>query len=272
MTVKKEASGHRSVQAEVEVPGTPEAVWRAIATGPGISAWFVPTDLEERAGGTTVSHFAEDNSMDSVAKITTWEPPHRFVAETQEGGPGPVATEWSVETRSGDTCVVRVVHRWFASTDDWDGQFEGHAHGWRAFFRLLRAYLAHFPGQRAASFQLMGITSGPKAAAWETLTRPLGLAGATAGTRVRAPEGVPALGGVVESSGPSEWPDLLLQLDTPAPGLAHLFPLEMGGQVFVTVRCFLFGEQAPAAKAHAEASWRAWMARLFPPAAPQPVR
>ncbi|ATB37139.1 ATPase [Cystobacter fuscus] len=268
MTVKKDASGHRSVQAEVEVPGTPEAVWRAIATGPGISAWFVPTELEERAGGTTVSHFAEDSSMDSVAKITTWEPPHRFVAEAPQEGPGPVATEWSVETRSGDTCVVRVVHRWFASTDDWDGQFEGHVHGWRAFFRLLRAYLAHFPGQRAASFQLMGITSGPKAVAWEALTRPLGLAGATVGTRVRAPEGVPALGGVVESSGPSEWPELLLRLDTPAPGLAHLFPLEMGGQVFLTVRYFLFGEQAPGAKAHAEASWRAWMARLFPPAAP----
>ena len=45
MTVKKDASGHRSVQAEVEVPGTPEAVWRAIATGPDISAWFVPTEL-----------------------------------------------------------------------------------------------------------------------------------------------------------------------------------------------------------------------------------
>ena len=31
MSVKKEASGHRSVQVEVEVPGTPEEVWQAIA-------------------------------------------------------------------------------------------------------------------------------------------------------------------------------------------------------------------------------------------------
>ena len=28
MSVKKEASGRRSVQVEVEVPGTPEEVWR----------------------------------------------------------------------------------------------------------------------------------------------------------------------------------------------------------------------------------------------------
>ena len=53
MSVKKEASGRRSVQVEVEVPGTPEEVWQAIATGPGISSWFVPTRSEERgrAGG-----------------------------------------------------------------------------------------------------------------------------------------------------------------------------------------------------------------------------
>ena len=50
MSVKKEASGRRSVQVEVEVPGTPEEVWQAIATGPGISAWFVPTEVVERDG------------------------------------------------------------------------------------------------------------------------------------------------------------------------------------------------------------------------------
>jgi len=38
MRVKKDASGRREVQVEVEVPGTPEEVWRAIATGPGISS------------------------------------------------------------------------------------------------------------------------------------------------------------------------------------------------------------------------------------------
>jgi uncharacterized protein YndB with AHSA1/START domain len=48
MSVKKEASGRRSVQVEVEVPGTPEEVWQAIATGPGISSWLVPAELEDR--------------------------------------------------------------------------------------------------------------------------------------------------------------------------------------------------------------------------------
>jgi uncharacterized protein YndB with AHSA1/START domain len=117
MPVKKDSSGRRSVEAEVEVPGSPEEVWQAIATGPGISSWLVPTELDGRDGGSAVSHFGPGNSMDSVAKITLWDPPRRFVAETQEG-PGTVATEWIVEARSGGACVVRVVHSWFASTDD----------------------------------------------------------------------------------------------------------------------------------------------------------
>jgi uncharacterized protein YndB with AHSA1/START domain len=50
MSVKQEANGRRSVQLEFEVPGTPEEVWQALATGPGISSWFVPTEIEERDG------------------------------------------------------------------------------------------------------------------------------------------------------------------------------------------------------------------------------
>ena len=50
MSVKKEPSGRRSMTVEFEVAGTPEEVWQAIATGPGISSWFVPTEIEERNG------------------------------------------------------------------------------------------------------------------------------------------------------------------------------------------------------------------------------
>ena len=127
MPVKKDASGRRSVEAEVEVPGTPEEVWQAIATGPGISSWFVPTTLEERVGGSVVANFGP--GMESLSTITAWDPPHRFVADSRDdmGPDGPtIATEWIVEARSGGTCIVRVVHSWFTSSDDWDDQFEGH--------------------------------------------------------------------------------------------------------------------------------------------------
>ncbi|WP_438043141.1 SRPBCC family protein [Sorangium sp. So ce128] len=271
MPVRKDASGRRSVEAEVEVPGSPEEVWRAIATGPGISSWFVPSELEEREGGTTVSHFGPGTSMDSVATITAWEPPRRFTAEAPEDmGPGgpKVATEWIVEARSGGTCVVRVVHSWFASTDDWDNQFEGHMHGWAAFFRILRLYLAHFRGQPCAAFQLMGAGSEPRAATWGALIGPLGLASAAEGQRVSSAAGVPPFAGVVERVGPSEHPELLLRLEEPAPGIAHLFALPMAGQIFLPIRLYLYGDRAPAAAARDEPAWQAWMAERFPVRAP----
>ena len=41
----------RTVDLEVTVPGTPDQVWDAIATGPGISSWLHPTRVDEHVGG-----------------------------------------------------------------------------------------------------------------------------------------------------------------------------------------------------------------------------
>ena len=38
MTVKKDALGRHWVEMEWLAPGTPEQVWNALATGPGLSA------------------------------------------------------------------------------------------------------------------------------------------------------------------------------------------------------------------------------------------
>lgn len=264
MPVKKDEAGNRSVQAEVEVPGTPEEVWRAIATGPGISSWFVPSEIEEREGGKAVAHFGPGDSMDSVGTIKEWEPPRRYLFETEELGPGasPVASEWIVEARSGGTCVVRVVHRWFASSDEWDDQFEGHEHGWVSFFRILRLYLTHFRDQPCHAFQMMGTSQEPAGAAWAALSRSLGLTGAGEGQRVKSPAGAPRMEGVVEQAGPPEYPELLVRLEEPAPGLAHLFAMPLGGQVCLSVRFFLYGDRAAAVAVREEPVWQQWMQEL----------
>jgi uncharacterized protein YndB with AHSA1/START domain len=270
MPVKKDASGRRSVEAEADVPGTPEEVWTAIATGPGISSWFVPSEVDGRIGGTALSHFASDGSMDSLGRITAWEPPRRFAVETQEG-PGPVATEWTVEAKSGGQCTVRVVHSWFASSDDWDGQFEGHSYGWVFFFRILRLYLTHFPGKNAVPVQLLAMSSEPTPKAWEMLVAPLGLSHATEQQRVKAPADAPPFAGVVERVGPAEYPELVLRLDQPAPALAHLFVLPMG-QTFLSVRLFVFGDEAANIAERQQGRWRTWLDAHFPPpTVPAPV-
>src|SRR3954453_14675001 len=116
MSVKKEASGRRSVQVEVEVPGTPEEVWQAIATGPGISSWFVPPEFEERDGKPVAVKLNFGPGMESSSPVTAWGPPRLFRSEASGWVPNssPIATEWSVEARAGGTCLVRVVHSLFA--------------------------------------------------------------------------------------------------------------------------------------------------------------
>ena len=267
MTVKIDASGRRSIQVEVEVPGTPEQVWEAIATGPGVSSWFVPCEIDEREGGTVTSHFGP--GMDSVATVTGWDPPRRFAAESEGFGPGapPLATEWIVEARSGGTCVVRVVHSLFASGDEWDDQLEGVEFGWPGFFRILRMYLTHFRGQPCSPLQVLSFAPEPASAAWGTLMNALGLAGATAGERRSSPpSGAPPLAGTVQEAGDGSAHLMLLKLDEPAPGTALLAAHTMGGQVCLAVNLYLYGDRAPAAVARDEPVWRTWMSERFPAA------
>ena len=264
MSVKKEASGRRSVQVEVEVPGTPEEVWQAIATGPGISSWFVPAEFEEQDGKPVAIKLNFGPGMESRSAITAWDPPRMFAAQGEGwGGSPPIADEWSVEARGGGVCVVRVVHSLFASTDDWDNQLEGTESGWPGFFRILRIYLTHFRGQRSAIMQWMAPAAGTEAEAWETLTAELGLRGVSAGQRWTAPAGVPALGGVVEHVTQSPC-NALLRLDQPGPGTAALGAVNCGGPIMVTLSFYLYGDQAAGTVARETPLWQAWIQERFP--------
>ena len=269
MSVKKEASGRHYVQVEVEVPGTPEEVWQAIATGAGISSWFVPAEFEERDGKPVAVKLNFGPGMESSSVVTAWDPPRRFAAEAPGWVPGSpvIADEWSVEARSGGTCVVRIVHSLFASTDDWDNQLEGTESGWPAFFRILKIYLTHFRGQRSAMMQFMAAAPGTEAEAWETLTAALGLKGMGAGQRWTAPAGVPAdvskSSGVVEHVSQSPY-TALLRLDKPGPGTAALGAVNFGGQSMVTLNFYLYGDQAAGTVARETPLWQAWIQEHFP--------
>jgi uncharacterized protein YndB with AHSA1/START domain len=265
MPVKKDPSGRRSVQAEIDVAGSPEQVWQAIATGPGISSWFVPTKFDGRIGGTTKSEFGP--GMEAAATITAWEPPKCFIAES-EGSPGlgTVATEWTVEAKAGGTCTVRVVHSWFANTDDWDSQFEGHSFGWHSFFQILRLYLQSFNGQPSKIVQLLATSAEAREEAWNSLISPLGLANANAGEQITTSDGPSVLSGAVEVINPPEWSGLILRLDKPFSGIAHLFALPMGGQTLLSVSFYIYGAVATDIAENVRTSWEQWLGRMYPPA------
>jgi uncharacterized protein YndB with AHSA1/START domain len=266
MSVKKEANGRRSVQVEFEVPGTPEEVWQALATGPGISSWFVPTEIEERDGKPVAVKYNFGPGVEPRAVVTTWDPPRIFAGEADGWSPGapPIATEFRIEACRGGTCIVRIVHSHFASTDDWDNQLEGAKGGWAGFLNILRLYLKYFSGQRSAIMQVTAPVTGPDAESWEALTSALGVKGVSVGQRWTTPAGVSPLSGVVELVTENPY-DALLRLDKPGPGIAALGAVTYpGGQSMVAMNIYMYGDQAAATVARETPVWQAWFQERFP--------
>lgn len=263
MPLKKDDSGRRWVEMEFLVPGTPEQVWNAIATGPGMSAWFVRTAVDERVGGTITFYFGESDSEDtSSGPVTAWEPPVRFGYEEigWSGDAPPVATEVVVTSRSDDQCVVRMVHSLFADRDDWDDELESFESGWPAFFDVLRIYLRNFADRPAAAVRAMAVRPGDDATAWATLTDALSLTGRNVGERIQTPSGAPQLAGVVERIHQDATKrEVTLRLEEPGEGIAVLGTYRMGDEARVSSSIFFYGRDAEELAATEQTRWTAWL-------------
>jgi uncharacterized protein YndB with AHSA1/START domain len=260
MPVKKDDSGFRYVQLEVEVPGSPEDAWQAIATGQGISSWFVATDVDPRFGGAVAFHLAED--LESLGRVTAWEPHRRFAYEERDWAPNapPLASEFTIESCAGSTCVIRLVHSLFASTDEWDDQLESIESGWPPFFEVLRMYLGHFAGQPCSTIRLGGAIAGSEEEAWTALSRACGLAGASTEQRWRlAVAGTAPLGGVVQQIPPTRLREVLVKLDEPAAGAGLFGVYTWGTQVMLSITLYLYGSRAVEIAARDQTGWRQWL-------------
>lgn len=247
----------RSIELEVEVHGTPEEVWRAIATGPGISSWYVPHDVDEREGGATTASFGDAPELQVPGRVAAWEPPHRVVFDGGEGVGG-LAFEWLVEARDGGTCIVRLVNSGFGDGDEWDDQYDGMAEGWQLFLFNLQLHCRHFLGRAAVSMLPMGVTPRSRAETWATLCADLHLpAAAAVGDRIEADAGDGLrLAGTVMRTSPSA---VALLLDEPAPGTAIL-AVEPGGEgCAVSIWSYLYGDGAPEIVERDTPRWQAWL-------------
>jgi uncharacterized protein YndB with AHSA1/START domain len=147
MTTPSDTPPPRSIDLEIEVPGTPEEVWEAIATGRGASAWLHHTEVEEREGGRYAFDMGLGAGINASGTVSGWDPPRRFATEGVRWQPAgdapaaPLATEWLIEARSGGTCVVRMVMTGFGGGAAWDDEIGGMTQGMRAALESLRDYL-----------------------------------------------------------------------------------------------------------------------------------
>jgi uncharacterized protein YndB with AHSA1/START domain len=180
-----------SSSEEMVVGATPDQVWAAIATGPGIDSWFMGRNGVDP--GQTVRQAFGGYAMEHA--VTAWEPGSRLAYGSEPAPDGRfVAFEFLVEGRDQGSTVLRVVSSGFLPGDDWADEFEAMTKGSALFIRTLAEYLDHFPDRVATPVTAFG----PMVTDWhDTRARLLDAIGRDL-ERVRfAPEGLPPVDGVV---------------------------------------------------------------------------
>ena len=117
------------VRDEITVDATPDEVWEAIASGPGVDSWLMGrTEIDSASKTSTFNMFGEVSS----SSITVWEPGHRYATQEDKNPDGTfMAIEWLIESRDGGGAVVRFVHSGLLG-ENWEAEYNGLSVGDRA--------------------------------------------------------------------------------------------------------------------------------------------
>ncbi|WP_214105440.1 SRPBCC family protein [Acrocarpospora catenulata] len=185
------------VREELTLAATPDEVWAAIATGPGVDSWFMGrNEIEPREGGTARQTIM---GVTTESTVTAWEPGLRYAHRTPEGPDGAfMAFEYLIQGREDGTTVLRLVHNGFLG-DDWEAEYEALSVGDGVYLRKLAAYLSRFPG-RTSAYDIFAVgPQAPAAAVGAAFQAAFGLSGPpVAGAPMRVSvDGLPPAAGQV---------------------------------------------------------------------------
>jgi len=234
---------------EADLKATPEQVWQAIATGPGIDSWYMGRSTVEPWLGGAISTDVGPFVMQS--KVTAWEPGKRLAHRSDETADGRfIAFEYLIEAQEHGSTVLRLVANGFLPGDDWDAEYEAMLRGGQMYFGTLVACLTHFTGRTATPIG----AAGPSQLSWTDslakLCHAMGLAGEpSVGDRVRfTPADLPVIDGVVD----------FVNADAigvrPADAL-YRFVRSLFGPVLAQHHLFLSDVDAH----HARQAWQRWL-------------
>jgi hypothetical protein len=124
------------IRREVELPGTPEQVFDAVATGNGTAGWMFPTG--EGAPSAVGEEFAGHT-------VTALERPSHFAVRVEGEDGWFNSLDYRIE-RHGSGAILRYVHSG-VMTGDWDTQYDGADRHTDFYLHSLGEYLAHFSGR-----------------------------------------------------------------------------------------------------------------------------
>jgi hypothetical protein len=240
-------------RSEAEVPASPDEVWAAIASGPGIDSWFMGrSEVQPGPDGTVRTVFGE---YAPELDVTAWDPACRFAYRSGEAPDGRfIAYEFLIEGRAGGSTVLRTVTSGFLPGDDWAEEFNAMILGGEMYFRTLVEYLSHFAGR----FAVPVTAFGPPGTAW-------------ARDRALLCRGL----GLPEDPSPGDRATLIPNGGGPAEGVlyfanAHTIGVRTQDALYRFLRGFakpaiaahhLFAEDADPAQA--ERAWTAWLNRTL---------
>ena len=183
------------VTGEITVDATPDEVWEAIASGPGVDSWLMGrTEIDSASKTSTFTMFGEVSN----SSITVWEPGHRLSSQEDKNPDGTfMAVEWLITSRDGGGAVVTFVHSGLLG-EDWEAEYNGLSVGDHAYLTKLAVYLKHFAPRTATGSLFM---PGPVTEdSWAAMTAALGVSADAADgqpARLSVP-GIAPVDGIVE--------------------------------------------------------------------------
>ena len=227
------------IRREIRLEASPEQVWEAVATEPGLTTWFMPMPIDP------------DSPM-----VTSHEPGRRLAIRMSPAPDGSFqAFEYLIDAGQGST-ALRFVHNGFTS-DDWSDDFEAITGlGWDMYLHTLSQYLRHFAGRPAVYLEAEAPPASAKAEAWPRLVAALGLSDPVevgAAVRIDLP-GVGAVEGVVDYVTPS-----FIGLRAPLALIRFHGRARIGMTVAVSQHTYM----ATFDTTSAQRGWESWLAGVF---------
>ncbi len=172
-------AGEAEVHKDVPLDASPEEVWDAIATGPGLATWFMPMELDPDSG-----------------MVVAWEPGKRLAVRTPPSEHGSSeAFEYLIEARDGGSTVLRFAHTLVG--DDWSDEYVSMAgRGWDMYLYTLAEYFAHFRGRPATYVEAEAPPSSAAQEKWSLLLDAVGGRTAESAVELTLPGMAPVAGTV----------------------------------------------------------------------------
>ena len=241
------------VRKEITVDATPEQVWEAIATGPGLNAWFMGSanEVEPREGGRVTLAFGDEPIQ---ATVSAWDPPRRFGYRGEsEDGSTFMAFEYLIEGRAGGSTWVRFVQSGMLG-DDWESEYDALNEGDAMYLHAMAQYVTYFRGRPATYVSTALPQAADRDRALALLRGALGLAGpAHEGDPVRfTPNGLAPIEGVVDYVSPSV-------LGVRTDDALYRFLHATGNTVFLGHHIY----RDDVDQKETEAGWQSWLTGLF---------